>query len=984
MSSPTATPKRSSRRTTPKTTPKRSPLQERSSSQKNEVAARLQRDSKQELTDAEIFTTTPFPTKPQHILLPSTIRKQRSRHNAENELPGFFFNRSVAEGAASSATNVSTSSQIARNAHRAPNLQLKKSVTALRDMYEAQAEHSRPSSAVTSPVLRPTTASSRLRSASSSEGLAGRSAWELLGLPKVSADDLATLPTLSEDVVERINSEASFAARVRNKENTSSPNFRTFGSSSPQFPIYEDVASSSDPMEGSSSSGLQMAGTSSPNIIQLHHSSSMMATDPTPTSLGPEEEEAESSPNVVKLGTTSPARSSSSTLSQISNGSRKRKRAEMEGSAYAGRTPLFMQTRRQRALSSPTVQNVPASSDASLQSSEVRALPSSPPEMGSPRSQSQPTTSPIIRVHGGRFSADSSSIVSAHTNLQSVLGSSPEPPVHRPVVRAPDVNQFEILSMQKRQLSGPSNIPTGVGAKLSPVPSLTDIAVEELSSTDLTSIRPPQRTASRTSIFTEELDDILDTESIAPAQAYMLHHDLNSSQVQMISDADRHEAVDELAALPRQHSSFAAALSQARGSFYGSSSGSNSLSRMESLRTSMDTRLQSMRSFTHGRHDSFRSSVRPGSSGSHMSVNAVPTWAQRYYSGFYRNSFHYLYQSSNNLSYQVTQVVPPQRHSLPPSARTYESTSARSSIGPSPRRSLSKSIRSSIRNFIPSVILPATRPRLDVRKSHLTAGIGPLVSNPVRPQSLILSRPASSYQSRKALRHVSLPLSAADPRYHWNGVIDTPEMSEVDSRTHSQEYPRNLPRTESTYMQRPPRQHRSPFPMMPLTTPRLHRDRRLNTGSTDSAGFGAPYNARSRWQPSHGYTDEIGRPTWFKVDLKDLQVLCFISGFLLPFTWFIGAFSPLPKRPAKYHDIEKAELEAQQINFSDRPSMSEWDQMDVVARLRLERHLRGLEEVKWQNARWWRRMNRWMCLVGLVVLVVVITLAVIGTKGHWT
>lgn len=985
MSSPTTTPRRGPNRSTSKISSKRSPLQERTPSQNNEAAARLRRDSKQEQTDAGIFTTNPFPTKPQHVLLPSTIRKQRSRKNIENEYPDFLFNRSVAERPAS-PTEIATSNTYANSTRKAPNLQLKRSVTALRDMYEAQVENSRPSTAVTSPVLRPASASSRLRSLSSSEGLAGRSAWELLGLPKVSADDLATLPTLSEDVIQRLGSENSFASRVRNKENTSSPNFRTLGISSPRVSTFYDMVTS-PPTEGSSNSRLRMAGTSSPNIIQLHHSSSIITSDQTPSYSRPTtEEDTELTPNVVKLGTTSPRRTSSPTPSQVSIESRKRKRSEPEGSTYAGRTPLFMRTRRQPTQPASPIRNVTASSDTSLQSSAVRVLPSSPPRARSPPSQSQPTTSPIIRVHENRFSADNSSIVNAHSYLQSVISSSPVAPIQRPVVRAPDVNQFAGLSLQKRQLSGPSTVTGGSIMNLSSVSSPMDVALEQLPTHDAAAVQPLRRTASRTSTFSEELDDSLHAESMAPAHAYMMQHDLNSSQVDMISEADRHEAVDELAALPRQQASFAAALSQARGAFYGSSSGSGSLSCIDSLRTSMDTRLQSMRSFTNGRHDSIRSLSRPASSGSLVSINVVPTWAQRYYSGFYRNSFHYLYQSSNNVpSYQVTQVAPPPRHkSLPISAPIQESTAVRSSMRTNPRHSLVKSVQLSIKDAMSSLTSTSSRPPLDLRKSHRTAGIGPLVSHPVRPQSLVLSRPPSSYQARKALRHVSLPLSAADPRYHWNGVIDTPEGSEVDSATYSEDGHVIAP-PESAFTQRLPVQQKSIFPLRRLTTPRLHRDQRLNTGSTNSAGFGAPYNAQSRWQISDGYTDEMGRPGWFKVDLKDVQVLCFISGFLLPFTWFIGAFSPLPKRPQNYHDIEKAELEATQASSNpNRTSTSEWDQMDVVAQLRRERHMRGLEEVKWQNARWWRRMNRWMCCVGLVVLVIVIALAVIGTKGHWS
>ena len=109
-----------------------------------------------------------------------------------------------------------------------------------------------------------------------------------------------------------------------------------------------------------------------------------------------------------------------------------------------------------------------------------------------------------------------------------------------------------------------------------------------------------------------------------------------------------------------------------------------------------------------------------------------------------------------------------------------------------------------------------------------------------------------------------------------------------------------------------------------------------------------------------------------------MQVVCFIAGFLCPLTWFIAAISPLPRRPSVYKDLEKNDEFA-----TSSHNQIYTEQGDAVARLKLEKHLRGLEEVKWQNARWWRLMNRWMCLVGLVVLAIITALAVIGTKGHW-
>lgn len=1029
MSSPTTTP----RRTPKRTTPKRGPLQERSPSQKNEAAGKLKRSSRTDLADTDIFAATPFPTKPQHVLLPSTIRKQRSRQNVENELPDIFFNRSNPDLESTSARAQRRREE--RKMRRAPNLQLKRSVTALRDMYEAQAENSRPSTAAysrpsttaNSPALRPMS-SRKLRSLSSSDGLSGRGAWEMLGLPKVSEDDLATLPTLSEDLIQRLDSDRSFASRAQHRREKSSPTFRIFEQSSPNLPTYQEAASSSSPVDfpeprvlgqsspnfvqlGHSSSDAfenndNMMGDSSPNVVLIQNSSSFTGSDPSGMSIDhvamsspnfrqfPREQSTvdtdptalsqipgESSPNVVKLASSSPKRSTSPTPSQASTISRKRKRPDTEISTNAGHTPLLFAGRKSRGpvrTGSPPARIVAVSSDNSLQSADQRILPSSPPEIDSVVSQAQGTSSPVIRVHQRAFSADQSSLVSAHTNLQSVLTSSPVVLPQRPIVRAPDVNQFEALTLHKRVSSAPLEQTQQTATQLSPIPSVTNVEIQQISSTDISAFQP-RRASSRTSVFTEELDDNLDTESIAPVQEYMHRHDLNSSQVCIITDEHQHEASDYLTALPRQHSSFAAALSQAR-----SFTTSESSSRLNSLRTSIDERLRSMRSFTHGRNDSFRS-MRPGSSGSYMDSSAVPTWARRYYSGFYRNSFHYLYQSQTNLDYPVI-VIPPRSASRPlslPSAvrpsASYETITSRTES----HRSWSKSARSSIKSFLQPVIPPMLRPRLNVRQSHLTRGVGPLVSNPTRPSSEIISRPQSALQHRRTIRRVSAPISAIDPRFHWNGLTEEPETAEEAEQFEDHEFT-GTPRY-STSSSAIPRQYRASTKRLPpplrlprLPTPHLHQDKRLNTGSEASQGFGAPYNTRLQWQPMSGFADQIGPPAWFKVDIRDMQVICFMAGFLCPPAWFVGAFSPLPHRPASYHDLEKQTAYARQGQYGTI------EQGDILAQLKLEKHIRGLEEVKWQNARWWRRMNRWMCCVGFVVLIIVIVLAIIGTRSHWS
>ncbi|KAI9874268.1 MAG: hypothetical protein M1823_007725, partial [Watsoniomyces obsoletus] len=70
---------RSSPRTTPK--PRRTPLQERTRSEANQMLPRTRSDPKLSGEARNVYTATPFPTKPQQILLPSTLRKQKSSQN---------------------------------------------------------------------------------------------------------------------------------------------------------------------------------------------------------------------------------------------------------------------------------------------------------------------------------------------------------------------------------------------------------------------------------------------------------------------------------------------------------------------------------------------------------------------------------------------------------------------------------------------------------------------------------------------------------------------------------------------------------------------------------------------------------------------------------------------------------------------------------------------------------------------------------------
>lgn len=110
-------------------------------------------------------------------------------------------------------------------------------------------------------------------------------------------------------------------------------------------------------------------------------------------------------------------------------------------------------------------------------------------------------------------------------------------------------------------------------------------------------------------------------------------------------------------------------------------------------------------------------------------------------------------------------------------------------------------------------------------------------------------------------------------------------------------------------------------------------------------------------------------------------MLGFMLGFIFPLSWFIAAFLPLPAKPVMsevVHDPEVGGLTLQ-------------EQLDRQTAIR--------EEIRYANLRWWRNLNRFMSIVGLVVIAInvsyddlrisrydgkltgsQITLAVIGTR----
>lgn len=875
----------------------RTPLRERTRSQAN-VSSRIVRDIRQD----PVFSTmspTPYPTKPEHVLRPSAIRRRRNRPGGESAFPAIFPPEQMENRSSSSLGGyLSDDSDRPRTAN-APALSLKRSVAALRDMYEAQAEKSRPPTAVTSPVMRPTSAASnRLCSMSSADSLSGGYSWDAFHNPSI--DDLAMLPAPLRAISGTVrNVTSDLESRRLQQLQSSSPIITKLGNfSTTRFPLDND---SSNPQYGpvptipstgtlsSSGPSSSLTSSSSPNVVRLGRSSSVSEI--------PEEEES-SSPNVIRIGTSSPLgkKGSPGENTDLESSPKtirhhKRKRSDpQEMLSFAERSGIS------NPFSSSPPYGASIGSDPAISPDTGVILPSSPPRI-SVDSVSQNGSETTSFSHADRpdtATSDSMGIVKTHWDLQSAMTSSPAPPVQYPVVRAPAAASWTGLSVPKRPPRVAAADSTRWTSRLSTVPSE----------------RSGQR-SNRNSMRSDVTDgeySFSDVESdTVPDRAYLANHDdAINSRSRMVSSAEfdhnEAEASDFVSALPSTDYRLS---SPPTTSYLGVDSNSSS-SRLNSLRNSMDMRLNSMRSF---RNNSMRNSQRPSSSSS-VNTFQVPSWARRYYSGIYRDSFQEMYASNLDLSSQhhssVSMYGPAPRALIATRPSTSNKTASTR-----PSRSLSHKA-SSIAASVRSIVFSRRRPRLDPRNSHLAPGVGPLVSNPVRP-------PTASLQP------VSIPLNPADPRAHWAGA-------EADLAAHQHMLQKGLPQKNRMGRGRATSWSRSPH---------LHKDDRTQ-------------HRHSRWKaPS---LDERGEPFFSR---RNAQVMCFVLGFILIITWFVGAALPLPGRPQS-GDLEKR--------------MS----TDVAGRMR--RSVAVVDELRWENASWWRKLNRCMCFVGVVMVILIIVLSVVGTR----
>ncbi|OTB08471.1 hypothetical protein M426DRAFT_7785 [Hypoxylon sp. CI-4A] len=101
---------------------------------------------------------------------------------------------------------------------------------------------------------------------------------------------------------------------------------------------------------------------------------------------------------------------------------------------------------------------------------------------------------------------------------------------------------------------------------------------------------------------------------------------------------------------------------------------------------------------------------------------------------------------------------------------------------------------------------------------------------------------------------------------------------------------------------------------------------------------------------------------------RNIQVVLFVMGFLIPFAWMVAAFLPLPPKPVLAMDER------------DR-STTEFQGSDQEESLR--RRVVLVDDSRYLSARWWRNVNRFMAIAGLLILGAVAALVVIGVRQNW-
>ncbi|TVY67445.1 hypothetical protein LSUE1_G007846 [Lachnellula suecica] len=206
----------------------------------------------------------------------------------------------------------------------------------------------------------------------------------------------------------------------------------------------------------------------------------------------------------------------------------------------------------------------------------------------------------------------------------------------------------------------------------------------------------------------------------------------------------------------------------------------------------------------------------------------------------------------------------------------------------------------------------------------------------------------SSFRSRSGSPNTDhFPLSIYSPRRRPREV--DPETGRPSTRGSLQINPAPLQDNNDPYARR----FRT-WSLSSVWSPHLRLDRRATR--------------HSMWDPPSVTWSTDG--SWF--GRRNVQIVMFTVGFIFPFAWMIAALLPLPPNPMTEMRERDAENSTSNLDSSnDIPN-------DYA------RQFGPTDERRFESAKWWRSLNRWMSLLGVLILAAVVVLVVIGLREGWT
>ncbi|KAI2639518.1 hypothetical protein GGS26DRAFT_271820 [Hypomontagnella submonticulosa] len=198
------------------------------------------------------------------------------------------------------------------------------------------------------------------------------------------------------------------------------------------------------------------------------------------------------------------------------------------------------------------------------------------------------------------------------------------------------------------------------------------------------------------------------------------------------------------------------------------------------------------------------------------------------------------------------------------------------------------------------------------------------------------------------------------PSSPWLGGRRSPSQDQFSQSIYN---PRRRPREEEAGNQRPSSMEISPV---------------VETGSLRLTPRTPKKKTSSIWSPHLRLDTRSGYSVWNTPSVtwsadsgvlgrRNIQVVLFIMGFLFPFAWMIAAFLPLPPKPMLAMD----ERDRSTTEFTSERGESSHRQPILV------------DDSRYQSARWWRNVNRFMSIAGLLILGAVAALVVIGVRQRW-